>query len=488
MTDIESRLRGTLTDERRTLDAPPDVSAWVAAGVSRQRKRMAAAATIATVAVLALGSAVVLPIVLRDDPATHVAGAPDQETGLLPWEPVGSLIEDSAAIDSAVKAWSDDAPASQQPVGDVYVVMIGDDAVDLVATGSATEDGAYLQGHSEDGSALLAFLSRTHPSEPWHLISTSVLVEPDITEVLVVPSPAAAKISDSRTAAILAPQWREARDREDPIGWTRTANEPSIKFSAWHPVYRSSTADWLTELDASISGEVAHELLLGKGNGVARVVQVPASGNAQYVGTESGTILRSADGTPPEPWVLDPGTVLSEALGIGPEVSMTQIEMAQRLAVVGPLNARSERIIQMSVILFEPEDGRRIIGAAVQKVSGRMICGTRKFVPDDVLRRYVVAAVCPVPLSTGKRSLWLLGRWHIGEPIDQGLDLTLDVERPEQAVSTSNVTQRPGGSLNEWIVSSNPSPYSRFVVRGTDPFEGTPFEPWIWPARWLPTR
>lgn len=125
MTDLEGRLRGTLTDKRRRLDPPHDVSAWVAAGVSHQRRRLAAATAVVTVAVLALGSAVVLPIVLRDDPATYVAGVPEEETGLLPWDPVGSLIEDSAAIESAVRAWSDDAPAGQQPDGDVYVLMAG---------------------------------------------------------------------------------------------------------------------------------------------------------------------------------------------------------------------------------------------------------------------------------------------------------------------------------------------------------------------------
>src|SRR5215203_2120291 len=196
MTDIESRLRRTLTDERRTLDAPRDVSSWVAAGVSRQRKRVAAVATILTVAVLAFGSAVVLPIVLRHDVATYVAGAPDEQTGLLTWQPVGSLIEDSEAIEGAVQAWSDDAPDIQQPDGDVYVLMAGDE----VGGGG----GAYLQGRSTEGNALLAFLSRDTDSADWNLVDTTEISDPSITDFVVVPQ---SEDVEGSVVAVLAPRW-----------------------------------------------------------------------------------------------------------------------------------------------------------------------------------------------------------------------------------------------------------------------------------------
>jgi len=142
----------------------------------------------------------------------------------------------------------------------------------------------------------------------------------------------------------------------------------------------------------------------------------------------------------------------------------------------------------MSVILFEQDQRRPIVGAVVQTASGRAICGTRKQVPDDVLLSYVVAAVCPVSLSTGEKSLWLVGRWSAGEEFDPNLDLILDVERADGTVTTTSLWQRGGGLLDDWIESSNPSPFSRFIVRGTDPFEGTPFDPWEWPAQWLGMR
>ncbi len=479
MNGLESLLRETLHDDRRRVEGPADVTAWVAAGVSRQRRRLATATAVVTVVVLALGSAVVLPIVLRDDPATYVAGAPEEETGLLAWEPVGSLIEDSEAIEGALQAWSDDAPAGQQPDGDVYVLMVGAEVGD--------GGGAYLQGRSTDGDAMLAFLTRADDLADWKLVETTQISDPSSTEFVVVPP---VEDVEGSLLAVLAPKWRDtpARWLSKPIGWAEVPSETRFGETQWRQVFRAYPNDWLTALGVPLEGDVAHRVLLGRGNGVAHLVEAPTSGETTYVGADTGTVVRSLDGTPPGPEVLQPGAVLADSLRIGPEVSMTLIGMAQRSAVVGPLNARSERVIRMSVILFEPEDGRRVVGAVVQKPSGRAICGTRKYVPADILGRYVAAAVCPVPLSTGERSLWLVGRWNVGEDFNPNLDLTLDVERADGTVTTASVTQRRNETLDEWVESSNLSPYSRFVLRGLDPFEGTPFDPWEWPAQWLGVR
>jgi hypothetical protein len=321
------------------------------------------------------------------------------------------------------------------------------------------------------------------------LVVTTSIAQPDKTEFVVVPEPVKTDGGRAGAVAVLAPKWRDVRvsDPGEQIGWTRVTNETRLDVMRWAPLNRSSSGEWAADLDAALAGDVAYEVLLGTGNGAAHVVQVPASGAAQYIGTESGTVVRSVDGTPPEPWVLDSGALLTDALDLGPDVSMTLLAQARRTAADGPLNAHSERRLQMSVVFFRPDEGRPVIGAVVQTASGRLICGTHKPVREATLRRYAVAAVCPVPLSTGEKSLWLVGHWNIGEPVGQDLHLTVDVERAEGTVTTSPLTQRAGGTLDQWIDSSNPSPYARFVIRGIDPFEGTPTDPWVWPAQWLPT-
>lgn len=104
---LEDDIRTTLRTESRRVAAPADVTGWIGGEVRRQRRRNAVVGAVLAIGATVAVSLVVLPLLGGDGEATYVAGAPDEGSGLLPWEPVGPLPGTFSEVEAAVAAWHD---------------------------------------------------------------------------------------------------------------------------------------------------------------------------------------------------------------------------------------------------------------------------------------------------------------------------------------------------------------------------------------------
>jgi hypothetical protein len=166
--DLEDLLVRTLRDPARALPAPADPMAGIRSRAHAQRRNLvlAVAAAVAVVVV-----AVLTPFTLR----TSADLPPATGQSLLDWGPRGALVNDTALVADAERAWRE-AGGARRPAGPVSLLYAGDIGEQRVV---------LLQGRDAAGAPLLAETAATGAVGPQRLVRADPLTDTGIVAIRV---------------------------------------------------------------------------------------------------------------------------------------------------------------------------------------------------------------------------------------------------------------------------------------------------------------
>lgn len=477
MSELETMVRDALTDDRRRMAPPPDASGWVRTAARRQRRRNALLGSVVGVA-LAVAAAGAVVSLLTDTEAVYVAGPPPASSGLLAWEPAGSL--DGADIRSAMDAWSEQS--EDQPAGAVYLVA-GDVLQDTTV--------AVLQGVTEDGAPSVAFVVRGEtPSDAWRLRGVLPLPSDGAVEALLLPSDTVTLDrkrvgADNPASLVLAPEWRTDRSRD--LGWQRDpAGQGFGEQPQWRPLKRF--IEWWAPLDVIAPGLSPTTLMLTHGNGGKAervpVLEIDGSGDlsALVASDLSFRVLRADDARPE---TLDVVRTVAARLGLDGPVEVTVLDSITGAVSVGHSGGKSTPTSTLFAQFRSPEFERpRLV--AYSTTAGEITCFSQRPVPGaDVAALGFVGAGCPAPV-TGSRSddvqgNLLMAHSFMDEPELKSpvLDMSVTIERTDGSSTTHDM---PDDVSSLYLTEEAAAPVRRYVFTATETFDFTELDPWVWPG------
>jgi hypothetical protein len=479
MSDLETMVRDSLNDDRRRLSPPHDASGWVRAAARRQRRRNAVVGAVVA-SLLAAGAAGVLVPMLTDTEATYVAGLPPAESGLLAWEPVGSVDDAPEIVAAAIDAWEEQA--DDQPAGPVY----------LVAGEQGETTIVVLQAESDSGVASLAALTTDLDSPDWTLRGVTAIPEaPNAVEALYLPATPEAR---EQAALLLGPEWRDQRmQRDADVGWQLAPVEPGTgETPQWQPLETAAGLPWWAPLSVGDEGTAPSTVVLEPTGrdmaGLAKVLDLPSADemSAVVASDVSLRLLRREDSSPES---LDEIAEVIGRLGLSGPVEVTVLHTASGAVSVDRKSDTQHADTEPTLTLFAAYDSDsldRPLLVAYATTGGEVTCFSQRSLPAEGLSGMpYVGFGCPLPVGGGPERgiqgnlLWarsLLVEPELGHSV---VDISVRLVR---ANGESTTHELPGGGTAMMLTENADAPVTRYVFTGTETFDFTELDPWVWPG------
>lgn len=487
MSDLETLIRETLTDNQRRLAPPHDTVGWVGRAVRRQRRKHALAGVAATALVTLAAAAVVVPLV-SNKPATYVAGRPDAATGLLPWKPAGTLVEESDVVISAVEAWEN--LADDEPAGDVYLV-----------TGERWDDTemVLLQARTDSGAASVALLTTSGGATgPWDL-RDAVALPPDVdVEALMVPAgtipqgampPGAGP--GSPASLVLEPRWRTGPGRSfaPSVGSQLVpARQEFGDKRSWQPLERFSGYGWWIPLTMGEGGSLppTKVVLDHERHGYATtapVLELDGSGDlAALTPSEVSFRLLPREQASPE-WLGNIAAV-AELLNLAGPYEVTVLDTG--IGSFGFKDRRSKLNTETLFAQFTAPELTRPVLVGYATTGDVVSCFAQRPVPAaDVTLLPLVGLGCSVPVAGGQEfgvqgsEIWTNTFFTDPSWKSKGLEVSVTMVRGQGQSTTHNLGSSP---YPFGVAEEATEPVRRYLFTLTGFGDNAETIRWVWPA------
>ncbi|MEO8106826.1 MAG: hypothetical protein ABI720_05860 [Actinomycetes bacterium] len=501
---LEDDLRQALHAEARRIDAPYELSGWIGSEVRRQRRRNGVVGAVLAIGAALAVSLVAMPLINADLDATYVAGPPDAQSGLLPWEPVGPLTEDAAQMESAVDAWRTLAPEAARPEGDVFALFGGRSSifVDTAAVGSET---VFLQAVVESGARQVVLLQRADASGAWSVVQTSDLADASAVKALVAPRGAIASEPERAAAApaalLLSPSSRQKVDTYTPVGGSpddvvitsKRLSTPgweldaSVGDGAWEPIDRS-VSGYTAELNRGTVANYPASLAVRSPEGpYARGTIAEIADSSSLLALATGVVVVEVTPDGSELGSVGTGLKLAGLLG-WPTDELTITDLGSSGAgTFGPGGGRPRSM--GAVALERPGAGARI-GAVMTGPEGVVDCWSSKPMPDAGDDALLITA-CHVKGKVTKTGRQLESTEIIGQ-VDASqfglrtsdIDLVVDIERADGSVNRWRLGSAYGGSTRGGIIDDAGARVTGYTFRAVTSVDGPRqvLATWTWPG------
>lgn len=485
MSDLETLIRETFTDDRRRVVPPDDAMSWVGRAVRRQRRRHAVVGVAVTTMVALAAAAVVVPFV-TNVPAIYVAGHPDAASGLLPWKPVGTLAEEPDVVTSAVDAWED--MADDKPIGNVYLVA-GEQWDDF--------DVVVLQGSTDSGAASLALLTASGGAEdPWQLKETAELPSDADVEAVVLPGgtiPADAVPRGagphSPASLVLGPEWRVSSLGQYPpsVGsqLVRVGEDVGQK-PTWEELDRVAGYGWWAPLAMSAPDLTPTTVVLDHtGHGyadTAPVLKLDGSSRLSLLTPSEVSFKLLPREHASSEWL---GTIAAvvELLDLAGPYQVTVLSTAT--GAFGTRGRRSKLDTKTLFAQFTAPELTRPVLVAYATTGDRVSCfSQRPITAADVTLLPLVGLGCAGPVAGGRKygvqgnELWAFPFLADPQWKSEVLDISVTMVRHD-GQSTTHSLGTSGTHLA--AVEDGSEPVRRYVFVATGK-GGAELQRWVWPA------